>query len=247
MAQSSKTLNGILEKIRRIHTQPGAQSLVVFDLDSTLFDVTPRVRQILHDFAHDPKSQKRFPDLTEKLKKAETQRADWGVTQAIVRAGLEHAPMEFHLALKDFWTEKFFSNPYLHFDIPYDGAVEFVHSLQKVGSEIAYLTGRDVERMGTGSVEVLTKWKFPLDEKKSHLVLKPDKSMNDAEFKSNWFANLPSGKYAKIWFFENEPVNVNQVLLEHQHVEVVFFESTHSGKAEAPADLPKVLHYLLNK
>ncbi len=247
MTQSSRTLNGILTKIREIHLVPGAQCLVVFDLDSTLFDVGPRIQQILHDFAHHEGFQKRFPEPVKMLKKAETQRADWGIKQAVLRAGLEHASEEFHDALKNFWIEKFFSNAYLHFDVPYDGAVEFVQSLDQLGAEIVYLTGRDIYRMGVGSAEVLHKWKFPLNGPKSRLVLKPDKGLNDAAFKSNWFAELPTEKYAKIWFFENEPVNINQVLLDHQHVEIVFFESTHSGKAPAPTDLPTIMHFLLNK
>jgi hypothetical protein len=77
--------------------------------------------------------------------------------------------------------------------------------------------------------------------------LKPQKGLNDAKFKSDWFADLPSEKYGKIWFFENEPVNVNLVKLQHQHVEIVFLDSTHSGKEQPHPDLPKVINFLIQK
>ncbi len=222
-------------------------ALAVFDLDSTLFDVSPRMKQILHDFAADPSFAKSFPQEILLLKKAETLRSDWGIKQAVIRVGLEKASPEFHLALKDYWIQHFFSNPYLHHDIPYEGAAEYVQKLWNMGVEIVYLTGRDVHRMGVGSEEVLLKWKFPLDGNQARLVLKPEKGLDDAKFKSDWFAQIPRDSYQNIWFFENEPVNVNLVLLEHKHIEVVFFESTHSGKEQAPASLPRVPHFLTEK
>ncbi len=246
MTQPSQYLEKILTEIAEFEAS-GRQALVVFDLDSTLFDVSPRLKKILHDFALQPQNQALFPEACAILGKAETFRTDWGIKNAVVRAGLDTHHPEFHQALKQFWVQHFFSNEYLEYDVPYEGAVEFVQNLIKVGAEVAYLTGRDVHRMGQGSRDVLLKWNFPLDDKRSTLVLKPQKGMDDAEFKSDWFASLPPDRFEKIWFFENEPVNVNLVRLKHQHVEIVFFESTHSGKAEAPADLPRILNFLIEK
>mgnify|MGYP003611384216 CR=1 FL=1 len=74
--------------------------------------------------------------------------------------------------------------------------------------------------MGLGSVEVLKKWNFPLHSR-AQLVLKPEKGMDDARFKSDWFAQVPPNAYQKIWFFE----------------------STHSGKAPSPQHLPTLTHF----
>jgi hypothetical protein len=63
--------------------------------------------------------------------------------------------------------------------------------------------------MGRGSAEVLLKWEFPLNGRTAELVLKPQAGLNDAKFKTDWFRALPFEAYEKIWFFENEPVNVN--------------------------------------
>lgn len=78
------------------------------------------------------------------------------------------------------------------------------------------------------------------------MVLKSREKLDDAKFKSDFFAAIPDGKYQNIWLFENEPTNIRLVRMEHSHVEVVFFDSTHSGQHEPPVDLPKIMHYLLD-
>ncbi|GIL17889.1 MAG: hypothetical protein BroJett040_16400 [Oligoflexia bacterium] len=244
--QNQKTLlREILTKITQIIQNRG-RALVVFDLDSTLFDVSPRLQKILHDFAHNPDNQSRFPESCEILKEAETLRSDWGIKNALVRAGLDNHHPDFHLALKTFWLESFFSNHYLQYDKPYEGAAEYVNQLHQAGAEIVYLTGRDIPRMNQGTLDVLKKWNFPIHVPRAEVVLKPEKGLDDAQFKTDWFAALPEGVYQGIWFFENEPVNVNLVRDTHEHVEIVFFESTHAGKAEPPTELPRIMHYLLD-
>ncbi len=246
MTHAGEYLENILTEISNLRAS-GGRALAVFDLDSTLFDVSPRLKKILHHFAEVPDHQQRFPEACEILKNVETYRSDWGVKNAVIRAGLDQHHPDFHHALRDFWVRTFFSNEYLQFDVPYEGAVEYARDLWNLGADIAYLTGRDVDRMGQGSRDVLHKWNFPLDDQRAQLVLKPQKGMDDAEFKSDWFAALPENQFQKVWFFENEPVNVNLVRLQHAHVEIVFFESTHSGKAEAPTDLPKVINFLIQR
>jgi hypothetical protein len=159
---------------------------------------------------------------------------------------MDQHPQEFHEAISQFWKTHFFSNSYLHFDVPYEGAVEFVDQLYQQGIEIAYLTGRDVLRMGSGSREVLEKWSFPLDDSKAKLFLKPKAGEDDAAFKRDYFDRLDWAKYQKVWFFENEPVNIIEVQKHHPQVEMIFIDSTHSGKASVPPDLPTILHYLLD-
>lgn len=246
MTQPGQYLEKILTEMAYFDRQK-LKTLAVFDLDSTLFDVGPRLKKILHDFAAHPEFQKKFPEACALLALAETQRTDWGIKDAVMRAGLGDHSTDLHNALRDFWKQKFFSNEYLHFDVPYDGAVEFVQKVQELNCDIAYLTGRDVARMGPGSREVLEKWAMPLNDQNAQLILKPQKGMDDAAFKSDWFAEIPENKYTKIWFFENEPVNVNLVRSVHKHIEIVFFDSTHSRQQAAPLDVPKIINFLFNK
>ncbi len=242
MQENREILRQILVKTRELK----ASSLLVFDLDSTLFDVHPRVQRVIEDFANHPSMRTKFPEAVQMMVKAKTERRDWGLKAAVLRAGLGSASEEFHQELKSFWLEKFFSNSYLQYDVPYDGAVQYVQALWKTGAHIAYLTGRDIHRMGQGSVEVLKKWQLPIEVPRTELILKPEKGMDDAHFKTDWFSNIEPNKFQKIWFFENEPVNIHALRAKLPQIEVIFFDSTHSGKAEAPIDLPMIEHYLFD-
>ncbi len=245
MTQPSSHLKKIVAQVKR-STESKEDSLVVFDLDSTLFDVSPRIQRILHDFSHDKINIKNFPESCKIIQKIETQPHDWGIKDAIIRAGLEAHHPDFHSAIKEFWKKSFFSNEYLIYDQPYDGAAEYVQKLYDAGATIVYLTGRDIARMGSGSLQGLLQWKFPVNRPRTELVLKPDKELNDAQFKSDFFFQQLNKTYSQIWFFENEPVNIDLVRKEHPKVEVVFFKSTHSGLSIPPKDLPTIMHYLLD-
>ena len=246
MTQTSQILRHILKKAESLKSK-NLPALAVFDLDSTLFDVSPRLKQILHDFSADPTYRRLFPQAAEALKDIEMQKSDWGIRNAVIRAGLDHHHPEFHQSLREFWLKTFFSNEYLKYDRPYEGAVNFVARLQELNVDIVYLTGRDVHRMGAGSRQTLLHWNFPLDDQRYQLVLKPEQGLDDAEFKSSWFRTIPDEKYQQIWFFENEPVNVHKVREHHPHIDILFFDSTHSGKAHPPTDLPRLIHFLIEE
>lgn len=238
-------LEQILFKIQELSHQ-GQKSLAVFDLDSTLFDVSPRLERILLDFAASPLNQRRFPEQVALFKNIKTLRSDWGIQGALQRVGLDGHHPEFQKAIHDYWQKNFFSNHYLQFDSIYDGALDFVVAIDEAGAEIAYLTGRDVERMGVGSQDVLKQWGFPLHERAS-LVLKPHKSMDDAQFKTDYFIEANKRNYSKIYFFENEPVNLVHLSQNCPNVEMIFFESTHAGKAAPPEDIPRIMNFLFSQ
>lgn len=241
--QTAEILRKIYSEVRTL----GERSLLVFDLDSTLFDVSPRLEKILLDFSDVDEHQRLYPEACKILKNVKTLRSDWGIKNALIRAGLDDHHPSFQESLRDFWNLRFFSNEYLHYDQPYEGAVDFVQKCHSAGSHIAYLTGRDQHRMGRGSEDVLLKWDFPLNGHTANLVLKPQAGLDDAEFKTDWFRSVPYKAYEKIWFFENEPVNVNMVAQHLSHIELVFFHSTHSGQQEAPEEIPRIIHYLFEK
>ena len=107
-------LEQILVNIQDLSNQ-GKTSLVVFDLDSTLFDVSPRLEKILLDFAASPLNQKRFPEQVALLKNIKTLRSDWGIVGALTRAGLDGHHQDFQDAVRAYWQKSFFSNHYLAF------------------------------------------------------------------------------------------------------------------------------------
>ena len=176
------------------------------------------------------------------MKNIEVLHTDWGIKEAVLRQGYnldEHA--ELLNELRDFWNQRFFSNEYLHYDVPYAGAIEFVLELAATGTEILYLTGRDHARMGSGSKEVLLKWGFPCAQEQ--LILKPVKTMNDELFKRDWFLHFDRKPFHKIYFFENEPVNINAVLEHVPDVEVIFLDTTHARKQTVTAPIRRLSHF----
>ena len=80
-----QTLRQILKEISN---QPPGASLVVFDLDSTLFDLAIRVTAILDQYARDPEHKARFPLECEALKRIEIRKGDWGLTEPLERLGI---------------------------------------------------------------------------------------------------------------------------------------------------------------
>jgi hypothetical protein len=216
---------------------------LVFDLDSTLFDVTPRIGEILIAFesAH---FHRLPPSEQQALKEIQLQKGDWGLGDAVQRIGAERISKETQLLLKSFWREHFFSNAFLKFDRPFEGAVDFVNDLHALGANIYYLTGRDHLRMGPGSVESLIQHQFPLNETSAKLVLKPKAGMDDSQYKLEWFqTNANQVNNGTIWFFENEPANIWPLIQHTPHVKVIFFDSTHSRRAQVPDHLPKITHF----
>jgi hypothetical protein len=226
-------LNEIIKTVSDFRTQ-NLRALAVFDLDSTLFNVSTRTKKILSEFAE--------LHQLEELKNVEVKHEDWGIKEAVLRAGY-HPDRDLDMLekLRDFWFERFFTNEYVHYDVPYAGAISYVLELHQAGCEIKYLTGRDQHRMGRGSLEVLKKWGFPCEP--GQLILKPERSIDDGLFKKNWFIDLERKDYQKIYFFENEPVNINAVLATSPDVEIIFLETTHARRETVDAQINRIFHF----
>lgn len=233
MSENHSKLNEIIKISRELSAQ-NLRSMAVFDLDSTLFNVSTRTRQILIEFSE----THNLPSL----KEVEIKIEDWGIKEAVLRAGLSLEKDQLLLMkLRDFWYERFFSNEYIHYDVPYAGAVAYVLELAETGCEIRYLTGRDQHRMGKGSTEVLKKWGFPCEQ--GQLVLKPERTIDDELFKNDWFLQLDRKPYSKLYFFENEPVNINAVSKSCPEVEIIFIDTTHARKQEVTLPLTRIKHF----
>ncbi len=217
--------------------------LAVFDLDSTLYDLTGRVQKIIETFAHDPERRKKYPEACEKTLAARIHPQDWGLKEGLGRAGLREADHpDFFSELHSHWLHFFFNNAYLGEDRPMPGAVEFVRALENEGAHIMYLTGRDTGRMRDGTLASLRAWGFPLGHERARLLLKPEPGLNDARFKLSVLQNEVRA-YRHVWLFENEPVNLNLVRENCPGVNLVFIETTHSGRERAAPELARVPHF----
>lgn len=238
-----KPTSGLRTVLTAIQATPAHSTLAVFDLDSTLYDLTLRVTAIIDRFAQSRRLKDNDPAAAAALAQVEIRRTDWGLSEPLARAGLTRAT---HASLineiQAAWVEGFFSNDFLDRDFPLPGAVRFVHDCLSSGAHVLYLTGRDTPRMGSGTELSLKACGFPLDGERSRLQLKPDKSLDDARFKADVISDLAK-KYETVWLFENEPVNINAVLKQTPSVKIVFIETCHSGLEDVQTAVARVPHF----
>lgn len=240
------TQHSILDEIlQEVHDarRGGKKTLAVFDLDSTLFNVTPRSQKILKELASRNEFLSRFPQQAQVLAQVEFTQKDWGLREPLLRAGLGTHEVEFFTEVRDFWRQHFFSSQYLSEDQPYEGAVEYVNELKAAGAHIIYLTARTETIMGEGTIASLRQWNFPMHVEGCELIMKPSRDLDDAHFKKDIILSLDDD-FQSVWFFENEPVNIHLVASECPNVRIVFFDSTHSGQAPPPTEHPIINHYL---
>lgn len=212
---------------------------VIFDLDSTLFCVSPRTQNILRRLSRDESFRAAFSEASEVLANVEVLPTDWGVKQVLERARMPKMDSpELARAIRNYWRKYFFSSHDLVHDIIYPSANEYVRHLHTLGADIMYLTGRPEGSMRPGTISALHAFGFPYtaDEK---LMMKPTEAQTDEGFKANLLRELVKN-YDHIWFFENEPVIIEQVRASLPQVRIVFVDSTHSGKSLSPKDLPTI-------
>lgn len=245
----SDVLHEILKDAARA-VRANQRPLAVFDLDSTLFDLRPRITEIVLDFARDPGNSARYPAACARLLDFSLERRDWGLATPLGRLGLderEHA--EFFHELHAHWSRRFFSDSDLHRDDLVPGALEFVQELRRIGADILYLTARDVPRMWAGTVETLRARGFPLDDEhrmpgpgRARLILKPDESLDDPQFKAEVIAQERK-THDPIWFFENEAINLREAIALTPDVRLIFVDTNHSGRVEPWPELTSIAHF----
>jgi len=92
--------------------------------------------------------------------------------------------------------------------------------------------------MKSGTIRMLQHWGFPYFDD-SRLYMKPSDVQTDEGFKAELLREI-APLYDHIWFFENEPVIIEQVRSLVPVVRVVYVHSVHSGRAVPPVDLPTI-------
>lgn len=206
----------------------------IFDLDSTLFCVSPRSQAILQDLAREPWFGEKFPEAAPVLSSVKVEKHEYGIKAALQRTGLNPSE-ELVQTVRKYWRSKFFSNSHMRHDLMYPGAQEFVQRIHDAGAEVYYLTGRSEALMREGTMDNLKYWKFP-DLPFERVMMKPSDLESDENFKEIRLREMKS-RYECIWFFENEPVIIHQVRKSLPDIRIVFIDSNHSGKADPPTDL----------
>ncbi|MBT4762275.1 MAG: hypothetical protein HOO06_11295 [Bdellovibrionaceae bacterium] len=206
-------------------------TLVVLDLDSTLFNVGARTQALAVDFANNSSNQFKFPEECELLKNIQVNARHWGIAEPIAELKIRSEILFFDAVITH-WQKYFFSNKFLKHDILSKGSQNFISSLLNRGNTIHYLTGRDTVRMGEGTVESLKLNKLPLDSTHK-LFMKPIKGINDVEHKREQIKEFAKS-FSNIWMIDNEPTILLDLEKTCPDVNLVFMNTVHSKKAESP-------------
>ncbi|MSP59175.1 MAG: hypothetical protein EXR72_02340 [Myxococcales bacterium] len=180
----------------------GRGGVVVFDLDSTLFDNRPRQARILAEFG----ALRGVAALAGCRAEHWT---SWFISDAMRQTGLAAEQVSaLAPAAREFWRERFFTSRYCVDDVPIEGSVEYVAELVATGTQIAYVTGRHTG-MGEGSIAAFARGGLPLpDGNTVHLLLKPDVAKHDDDWKLEAHGLLDR-LGTVVAAFDNEPAHIN--------------------------------------
>ncbi len=184
-----------IEEHVKLHS-PGA--LVLFDIDSTIMNTSPRNFAILEEAARE------FSFLEGLPEKMSPEQMGWNICDDVQK--IRPLAKDQAYLLYDFWKRRFFFEPWIDYDIPYRGIRELLHWLHGY-CKIVYLTGRDSPYMGKATIASFIKHDLPHDEK-TKFIFKPSQDVPDLLFKQGVFEQVKTLGQV-VLAIENEPANAN--------------------------------------
>lgn len=204
----------------------GRDPIVVLDLDGTLYDASSRSLRIFQEYAH--RHARSHPELLAALDRMTAQEVAYGLVETLAGVGVEEGPLLAEM--KTFWKERFFTNEYLHFDLPTAGAVEFVNTLYTHGMVPTYLTGRDAPNMLLGTLSTLQRDGFPVGTVDARAILKGNAATPDHDYKASVITHLRATGEV-IGSFDNEPGLCNLFAEAFPEAVVVWLDQPHAPGA----------------
>jgi len=226
-APHAAVLDGVIAAVKAAT----APKVVVFDLDSTLFDNRPRQVHILREYG----LKHGVPELF-RLEREHFR--DWDLVEPLVRMGMDREKAQsIHAPMKQYWRETFFTSPYCLYDVAFPGAKEYVQEIYALGAHVVYLTGRH-EDMRAGTAESLRRFSFPVPgELNVSLLMKPRFDIPDTDYKISAYAHMRT-LGPVIAGFDNEPAHANALKVGFPEARIVWLRTDRSPALDEPrADL----------
>jgi len=211
--------------------------VAVFDLDSTLLDNRPRQARILREYGA-------FAGLPALAGVGPDHWTSWDLGEAMANAGVPPDEVYRHLgpALR-FWADRFFTSAYCRDDEPLPGAPDFVRAVGEAGAVVIYLTGRPA-RMKAGTLAAFRRCGLPQpDGDRVRLLMKPDGTLGDDEWKALAAAQV-SGLGPVVIAFDNEPAHVNGYAAAWPEAQCVHLDTDHSPReVEVSPRVPSIADF----
>jgi hypothetical protein len=228
-------LQAVLERVATL-AEGGEKPVVVFDLDGTLFDNRPRTLAILQEYADDVRAE--YAEVSACIDKLELEQLHYLLTNTLREIGLTHVDVVRDIT--NYWRDRYFSDDYVGYDIPSEGAPEYVTACQESGATVVYLGGRDIPGMLVGTIASLRDHGFPVGVVGVQVVLKPDATLGDEAFKRGAIPTL--GRVGTVvGFFDNEPANCN---IAREHFPEAFVTLLETQKVPGAPDPDETLHHV---
>lgn len=227
--KASDLLSILAQKLRhRVRSRA-----VLFDLDSTLFNLGLRHRQIFGDFLRTQNPvplhwHRVYSELGLHNHEYIFERTFLRIFKSWNAELAEEWTHKLMEKFRPFWEKRFFSNWPLFYDQPYAGAPQFVHEVLKMDFEIVYLTGRDRPGGQGGTMASLKHWNFPWNMH-THLFMKPAKIIPDLEFKAQ-VSDVLRSRFDMAMSLDNEPENCVMFADKFPQSDIVFFHSIMSPR-----------------
>jgi acid phosphatase class B len=221
--------------------------LVIFDIDSTLLDTSYRTGGIFKEFARHPVHKEAYPKLCQAIEGWEEMVEVYDPIEFVNHhSGFDlDRDSDTSKYLLSFWKKRFFNPDWLCHDMPYRGAQNFVQRCIDLGSDIAYLTGRESKSLLNATLKSLAVHRFPLDSSspRTRIMLKDHSSIKDLLYKDEGISSLKSG-YDHVIFIDNELELVAMSVDKHPDVTTYLFDSVHSGRvSNYEGNIPKITNW----
>jgi len=215
----------VLTRLQQPRADGQPTPVVIFDLDSTLIDTSPRHHAILQAFVAE-----REPSLRQVVDGMAAERIGWSAEPLLsARGAAPDVVSRFHA----FWAERFFTGPWCLHDEAAPGAVTFVRRVVELGALAYYLTARPSPTMGAQTVQRLQQLGFPVLRGRCPLHMKPAVAMSDARFKRSALREAASlGEVVAT--FENEPGHANALREAYPEAHHYLVGDVHSPDAPVP-------------
>ena len=227
--EESRKLEDVLARAAA-NQKDGRPVLAIFDIDGTILDPAARTRDIFANALDgpDPMVKPGQPEMAQRVRALPLESLPYAPESTLAMAGITDTALVRALVAR--WSFDFFSNRYLMRDQVVPGAVPYLDSLHAHGVTIVYFTGRDAPRMLGGTAQSLLERGFPVGVAGTMLVLKPDKSVPDFDYKKNTLDQLAHyGTVVAV--FENEPRNINLLHERFPDALAFYIDTKHSPGA----------------